>query len=107
VDRVAGLPALRERLHAAVARDDLLRDLEHVARLVVQTAPRDLGIDLLIVRDDAVDERSHGAMVVEERRLLLHLVLRLVVHVADAEERRLAAGLPAAPRERRDRDDTE
>ena len=88
------LAAVDERLEALL-RVELLRDLQHVARAVLEPPVGDLGVRLLVVRDDAVDERPHRPMVREEVALLLDVVLRLVVHVADAEDRRLARGGPA------------
>ena len=67
--------------------DDLGRDGQHVARLILEATLRDARVDLFFVRDDAFDERTHRAVVGEEGRLLLDVVLRLVVHVADADDR--------------------
>ena len=50
-----------------------------------------------------VTYRDHGAVILEERRLLLGRILRLPVHVGDHVQRLLVAGLAAARAEERER----
>jgi hypothetical protein len=106
VDAEALLAAREHRLGAAEALDHRGRDRHDVRAVVFEAAVRDLGVHFLIRRDDAVRERAHRLVIGErlEVRLFLDVGLRLVVHVADAEDGLIVRGLASARGERGERD---